>query len=141
MADALGHAELALDPLFLSNDLRCIHRPALVAAIEAITRGATIAHWIGRLNAAGVPCAPINTLDRLFEHPQLLARDMIVQVRGAGPTPVRTAGNPIKLGDFAAAALQQPIRAPALDEHREQILAELMAATGDYEPGCTAAAA
>lgn len=139
MADALGHSEVALDPRFLSNDLRCINRPALVAAIEAITSQAPLAHWIERLNAAGVPCAPINTIDRLFEHPQLLARNMIVQVRGQAERAVRTAGNPIKLGTFPDAAPETPLKAPALDEHREQILAELMALTGDYEPSTATA--
>lgn len=139
MADALGHSEVALDPRFLSNDLRCINRPALVAAIEAITSQAPLAHWIERLNAAGVPCAPINTIDRLFEHPQLLARNMIVQVRGQAERAVRTAGNPIKLGTFPDAAPGTPLKAPALDEHREQILAELMALTGDYEPSTATA--
>jgi CoA:oxalate CoA-transferase len=135
MADALGHPELALDPRFLSNDLRCINRPALVTGIEAATRLEPIAHWIDRLNAAGIPCAPINTIDQLFEHPQLLARKMIVQVRGRSGRPVRTAGNPIKLGDFRQSESCGPIQAPALDEHREQLLAELMAPTGEYAPG------
>jgi CoA:oxalate CoA-transferase len=56
MADALGHPEVALDERFLSNDLRCTNRPAMVKAIEAITTQAPIEHWIDRLNAAGVPC-------------------------------------------------------------------------------------
>jgi CoA:oxalate CoA-transferase len=133
MADALGHPALALDARFLSNDLRCINRPALVAGIEAITSSEPITHWIERLNAAGVPCAPINTIDRLFHHPQLRARNMVIQVQGSSRRPVRTAGNPIKLGDFARLDPPGPVAAPALDEHRERLLAELMAATGEYE--------
>ncbi len=135
MADALGSPRLALDVQFISNDLRCRNRPALVKAIEAITTTAPIGHWLELLNAAGVPCAPINTIDRLFEHPQLLARNMIVQVCSASNKPVRTAGNPIKLGSFADIDVNTPMRAPALDEHRERILAELMSAAGDYAPG------
>lgn len=138
MADALGHAGMALDTRFLSNDLRCSNRPALVSAIEAITTTAPIAHWIERLNAAGVPCAPINTIDRLFEHPQLLARNMIIQVRGQSEKSVRTAGNPIKLGAFSQNDPKEPVKSPGLDEHREEILAELMAPTGDYEPAANA---
>ena len=134
MADALGHPEVALDERFLSNDLRCTNRPAMVKAIEAITTQAPIEHWIDRLNAAGVPCAPINTIDRLFDHPQLRARDMIIQVGTEGARPVRTAGNPIKLGDYTLATPREPVMAPTLDQHRERILAELMASTGDYAP-------
>lgn len=134
MADALDAPQLALDLQFISNDLRCRNRPALVQAIEAITRTAPIAHWIDQLNAAGVPCAPINTIDRLFDHPQLLARNMIIQVQGAAERAIRTAGNPIKLNAFADIDAATPLRAPALDEHRERILAELMSGTGDYAP-------
>lgn len=134
MADALGTPMLALDARFLSNDLRCRNRPEMVAAIEAVTSTQLCAHWIDRLNEAGVPCAPINTIDKLFDHPQLLARNMIVQVQGTSPQVVRTAGNPIKLSAFADIEAGTPLRAPGLDEHREKILAELMSATGDYSP-------
>lgn len=132
LAEALGSPELALDTRFLSNDLRCRHRSELVKAIETIVGSAPMAHWIDLLNTAGVPCAPINTIDKLFTHPQLRARNMIVQVEGEAGRAVRTAGNPIKLGAFAESEPGVPIKSPALNEHREAILAELMAGTGDY---------
>lgn len=106
----------------------------MVAAIEEITCTRPIEHWIERLNEAGVPCGPINTIDKLFDHPQLLARNMIVQVKGTADRAVRTAGNPIKLSGFADIDITTPLRAPGLDEHRERILAELMSATGGYAP-------
>ncbi|WP_176508828.1 CaiB/BaiF CoA transferase family protein [Pseudomonas urethralis] len=134
MADALDIPQLALDVQFISNDLRCRNRPALVKAIEAVTRTAPVAQWIERLNAAGVPCSPLNTIDQLFDHPQLDARNMIIQVQGAAGRAIRTAGNPIKLGAYADIDVAVPLRAPALDEHREQILSQLMARTGDYAP-------
>ncbi len=139
MADALESPQLALDVRFFTNDLRCRNRPALVQAIEDITRNEPIAHWIARLNEAGVPCAPINTIDKLFDHPQLLARNMIVQVEGAGKKPIRTAGNPIKMSAFADIDVLTPLRAPGLDEHRESILAQLMSRTGDYAPAAGSA--
>ncbi|CAM9407060.1 CaiB/BaiF CoA transferase family protein [Acinetobacter bereziniae] len=134
MADVLGNPQLALDPRFITNDLRCRNRPALVQAIEEITRTEPMEHWIDQLNIAGVPCAPINTIDRLLDHPQLAARKMIIQVQGASGRSFRTAGNPIKLNTFSDIDVNTPLRAPALDEHRERILAELMSGTGDYAP-------
>jgi CoA:oxalate CoA-transferase len=125
MADALGAPHIALDPLFASNDLRCRHRPAMREAIEAVTREQPQAHWIEQLNAAGVPCAPINSIDKLFDHPQLLARQMIIQVEGRNGRPVRTAGNPIKVAGVPEIDVRTPIPAPALDQHRQRILAEL----------------
>ncbi|KAA0595954.1 CoA:oxalate CoA-transferase [Azospirillum lipoferum] len=132
MADALDSPRLALDPRFVTNDLRVHNRAALVEAIEAVTRTMPVTHWIDRLNEAGVPCAPINTIDRLFSHPQLLSRNMVIQVQGQGDRAVRTAGNPIKMGGYADFDPAVPLRAPALNQHREAILHELMAGVGAY---------
>lgn len=137
MADSLGAPQLAIDPKFLTNDLRVQNRPALVSAINSLTVSKPISHWIGELNAAGVPCAPINTVEQLFDHPQLAARQMIVQVRGQGQRTVRTGGNPIKMKGFEDFDPNQPIQAPGLNQHREAILDELMAPHGSYAPTAT----
>ncbi|NVZ64357.1 CoA transferase [Pseudomonas gingeri] len=134
MADALGNPQLALDARFITNDLRCRNRHLLVPAIESITTNSNISHWIELLNAAGVPCSPLNTIDKLFDNPQLDARNMIVKVQGASGRAVRTAGNPIKLSAYRDLDVSVPIKAPALDEHREKILAEVMLRTGAYAP-------
>lgn len=134
MADALGHPEMALDPRFATNDLRCQNRPAMVAAIEAITSTQPVQHWVDKLNEAGVPCSPINTIDKLFDHPQLSARDMIIKVKGAGQRALRTAGNPIRMSGYVGNNTVDPICAPSLDQHRESILAEYMARSDAYAP-------
>jgi CoA:oxalate CoA-transferase len=123
---------LALEPRYVTNELRVRNLAALVQAIEVVTRTMPVAHWIDRLNGAGVPCAPINTIDRLFSHPQLLSRNMVIQVQGQGERAVRTAGNPIKMGAYADFDPAVPLRAPALNQHRETILHELMAGVGAY---------
>ena len=132
MADALGSPAMALDPRFMSNDLRCSNRPAMVAAIEAITTREPIEHWIAKLNEAGVPCSPINTIDKLFDHPQLKARNMIVKVKGEGQRHIRTGGNPIRLTGYAENDADMPTISPGLNQHREAILSELMAKRGAY---------
>jgi CoA:oxalate CoA-transferase len=133
MADALGAPELALHPLFATNDLRCQNRPAMVAAIEAVTKTQNVEHWIARLNEAGVPCSPINTIDKLFDHPQLMARDMIVKVKsGETGRAVRTAGSPIRMSGYKTNNVVDPIEAPRLNQHREQILHEFMASRDAY---------
>ena len=133
MADALDAPDLALDPIFSTNDLRVRNRPRLVAAIEAITGTKPMQHWLDALNEAGVPCGPINTIDRLLDHPQLLSRNMIVQVEGKGAKPFRTAGNPIKLSAYQDLDPELPQKAPALNQHREAILAEVMAGAQSYD--------
>ncbi|MGF6175384.1 CaiB/BaiF CoA transferase family protein [Ensifer sp. 4252] len=138
LADALGAPELAIDPQFATNDLRCRNRPVMVEAIEALTKKRSVASWIDELNGAGVPCAPINTIDKLLDHPQLVARNMIVSIQGQGPATFRTAGNPIKIGGYAEPDPSVPLRAPGLNEHREAILSELMSASGAYASAETA---
>ena len=133
MADALGAPELALDPRFMSNDLRCQNRPEMVVEMEKILSQQPVQHWIDALNDAGVPCAPINTIDKLLDHPQLLARDMIVQVQGQKGKPFKTVGNPIKLSGHEAIDISIPMKAPGLGQHREALLAELMANRGSYD--------
>ena len=135
MVDALGAPEMALHPLFATNDLRCQNRPQLIAAIEKVTRTQNVEHWIGKLNEAGVPCSPINTIDKLFDHPQLLARDMFIRVKsGHTGRPVKTAGNPVRMSGYAGNDIANSIMAPTLNQHREAILGEFMAGRESYAP-------
>lgn len=133
MADALSVPQLASDQRFLTNDLRCRNRPEMVAAVEAVTKTAPVEHWLSRLNEAGVPCAPINTIDKLFDHPQLLARNMIVDVKGGGGRTFRTAGNPIKLAGHVDFEPGRPLSAPALNQHHSAILSELLPERGNRQ--------
>lgn len=136
LADVLGAPELALDPRFITNDLRCKNRPEMVVEIEKRLSQMPVQHWIDALNEVGVPCAPINTIDKLLDHPQLLARDMIVKVQGRNGKPFKTAGNPIKLTGHEEIDVHKPMNAPGLGQHREALLAELMSENGSYDlPG------
>lgn len=133
MAEAIGAPELALDTRFMTNDLRCRNRPELVVEMERILSTQNVQHWIDALNEEGVPCSPINTIDKLFEHPQLKARNMIVQVQGEAAKPFKTAGNPIKMTGRVEIDTEIPLNAPGLGQHREAILAELMSDKGSYD--------
>ncbi len=133
MAEAIGAPELALDTRFMTNDLRCRNRPELVVEMERILSAQNVQHWIDALNEEGVPCSPINTIDKLFEHPQLKARNMIVQVQGEAAKPFKTAGNPIKMTGRVEIDTEIPLNAPGLGQHREAILAELMSDKGSYD--------
>jgi CoA:oxalate CoA-transferase len=133
MADALGAPEIALNPLFATNDLRCQNRPALITAIENVTRTRDVDVWISKLNEAGVPCSPINTIDKLFDHPQLRAREMIIKVKsGEKGRAVRTGGNPVRISGYFGNDTVNPIAAPTLNQHREAILHEFMGPRDAY---------
>lgn len=122
LVETLGIPTLADDARFATNAARCTHLPALRAALAARFATAPCATWLARLEAAGIPCGPIQDVAQVLAHPQVRARNMIVTVEDpAGPFPV--AGNPIKSPAFDDPPTRPP--APALDESRAHILAWL----------------
>jgi crotonobetainyl-CoA:carnitine CoA-transferase CaiB-like acyl-CoA transferase len=96
------------------------NRERLKALINDQTRRASVAHWIARLNRAGVPCGRVMTLADVFSDPQVLAQEMVLEVDHPGHGPVRMTGFPVKLS-ATPARLRRP--APELGEHTDQILA------------------
>lgn len=123
LTTALGTPALASDKRFASNALRTEHWTALFTELGKTLRGQPVAHWLSVLDAAGVPCGPINTIDKVLADPHVKARNMVVTANDPGLGPLIMAGNPIKLSGFADPAERRP--APALDQNRAAILGEL----------------
>jgi crotonobetainyl-CoA:carnitine CoA-transferase CaiB-like acyl-CoA transferase len=71
LCEALGAQHLAKDPDYANGRARLKNRDQLNAALEEITRTRASAEWIERLNAAGVPCGPIYSIDQVFADPQV----------------------------------------------------------------------
>ena len=123
LADALGCPELAANPLFTTNALRNQHQEALRAEIESVLRTKSTEHWIGVLEAAGVPCGPVNNVAQALAHPQTAARNMLISVDDPITGSLKLAGNPMKLSGFADPPTRPP--APDPDADRDKILREL----------------
>jgi CoA:oxalate CoA-transferase len=123
LCDALGRADLAAQPEYKTNDLRCRNEPALKREIEAELKTAPTAAWIERLEAAGIPCGPINTVAGALGHPQVAARNMLVTVEDPVSGKLTLAGNPLKFSAFRDPPTRAP--APELDADREKLLREL----------------
>ncbi|GGF51341.1 formyl-CoA transferase [Aliidongia dinghuensis] len=123
LAMALGLEALPSDPRFKTNDLRSQNAEALKVALESVLRTKPMDHWVQVLETAGIPCGPINTIDRALKHPQVSARNMLVTVDDPVIGPIKVAGNPLKIEGFADPATRPP--APELDGDRARILAEL----------------
>ena len=112
---------LADDPRFSTNPARCDNARLLKRLIEAVTIEHPKRHWITLLENAGIPTGPIQTIDQVMKDPQILARNMVVDIlNGQGAPAYKSAGNPIKLSDLDDPATRQP--APKLDENRQDIL-------------------
>ncbi|MNE30759.1 Succinyl-CoA:(R)-benzylsuccinate CoA-transferase subunit BbsF [compost metagenome] len=98
LAKALGVEPLGVDPRFATNAQRVQHRADLSPALSALTAGFTMKGLMAALEAAGVPCGPVNTIDQVFEEPQALHRGLTVeQSRSDLATPIRTVASPIRL--------------------------------------------
>jgi crotonobetainyl-CoA:carnitine CoA-transferase CaiB-like acyl-CoA transferase len=121
-AKAIGREELDKDPRFVSNPERCIHRKELFDILDKHFLLKTAREWLKILDEAGVPAAPINKLDRTYQDPQLLARNMVTDIEITGHGKVKTMGNPVKvLGD------KDVFRSPAsLGEHNDEVLGKLL---------------
>ena len=122
VADAM---DLLDDPRFGTNPDRVRNRAALTEAVSAVTRTRAIDDWIEALSAAGVGCAPINTIDRVFADPQVQHREMQIAMdhRLAGGKPVQLIGNPIKMSETPVTYRRPP---PTMGEHTQDVLAELL---------------
>lgn len=118
---AIGRPDLAENPSYTTNSSRLKNRKELIAILETIMRTDTRDNWLAKLNAAGVPCGPINTIDQVFEMPQVKARGIwkTVEHPVAGSAP--TTANPI---NYSATPIQYRMAPPLLGQHTEEILRE-----------------
>jgi CoA:oxalate CoA-transferase len=97
LCEVLGTPELARDDRFATNSARCANEPALRAAIERALASADAAMWLARLEAAELPCAPVQNVAEVLAHPQVLARNMALPIDAPEYAGVLVAGNPMKL--------------------------------------------
>ena len=109
---------------FKTNDLRTRNAELLKSYMDEILKAKTTEEWNGLLNKQGVPCSPINTIDKVFEDPQVIARNMLIEVDQPGVGKLKVAGNPIKLSDMSEEIPKDP--APYIGEHTKDILAGLL---------------
>jgi crotonobetainyl-CoA:carnitine CoA-transferase CaiB-like acyl-CoA transferase len=119
---AMGWEDLLEDPRFITNDDRVAHRTTLVDIISKRLAKLDSREIFERLDAVGVPCGPIHTIDQVLNHPHVRAREMILEVEHPIVKNLKMAGFPIKLSETPASVRRHP---PLLGEHTDEILSEL----------------
>jgi CoA:oxalate CoA-transferase len=126
LCEAIGAPALANDSRFATNDLRNTNHTALAQELERALGVNTSAHWLAKIEAAGVPCGPINNVAQVLADPHVQSRNMVVTLQDADIGELKLAGNPMKL----SAAPDPKTRAPAqaLDESGANIRASGFAA-------------
>jgi len=126
-AVALGHAEWGSDPRFATNSARMQNRAALEAGMEAVLTTNTTEHWVGVLEAAGVPCGPVYNYGQMFADPQVKHREMIQYASDAELGEVPHIRTPVKIGD----SIKVRAVAPKLGEHNAEIYGRLGCSASD----------
>jgi crotonobetainyl-CoA:carnitine CoA-transferase CaiB-like acyl-CoA transferase len=119
---ALGLDALARDPRFASNPARVANRAAVLEALAAVTRTLSTDDLLARLQKAGVPAAPIQTIDQVAAEPQTEASGMLIAHKHARVPDYRAVGLPIRWDGERPGVSRVP---PLLGEHSAEVLAEL----------------
>ena len=122
LADALGEPGLKTDPLYATQSARVANRTRINAIVGGKLAANTTDFWVETLNKAGVPCGPVNSVAEVFQDPQILQQQMVMDVEQPGHGMVRMLGFPIKFSD-PPCRVRRP--APRPGEHSDEILAEL----------------
>jgi len=116
---AIGRAELIDDNRFADNSKRVANRVELIRLLGEIFLQRNNAAWFKLLTDAEVPCAPVQTIDQVFQAPQVLHRDMLMEVEHPTAGKIRMAGIPVKFSVTPASVRMPP---PLLGEHNSEIL-------------------
>jgi crotonobetainyl-CoA:carnitine CoA-transferase CaiB-like acyl-CoA transferase len=125
-----GCVELAQDARFAKNAQRVRHRDVLVPLLATHMQKRSRADWLTALEAAKVPCGPINDLAEVFADPQVKARQMTAQVTHPHNAALTLVASPMKL---SATPVQVRHAPPLLGQHTAQVLAELGLAAQDRQ--------
>ncbi len=120
LVEGMDLAELAKDPRFATFADRLAHKEALLAILKPAFAARTTAEWLERLRGR-VPVAPVNSIREALADEQVLAREMIVDVDHPVFGTLREVACPIKID-----GAPRPTRAPALGEHTDRILRDIL---------------
>ena len=122
LLDVIGAPELNEDPRFGSNSDRMAHLEALVSVLNDHFRTRTSEVWLEQLDQAGVPAGPILSVGDMLEHPQAIAREMVVETDHERLGRVKGLGMAVK---FHGTETVESKPAPAHGQHSRAVLSEL----------------
>jgi len=106
----VGEQWLADEDRYATNAARVKHRDELIGRLSSVLQTQPLAHWLGELEAQGVPCAPVNSIDQVFADPQVTARGMRIELPHDSGGSVPLVANPLR---FSATPVEYT-RAPPL---------------------------
>ena len=119
----IGRPDLTDDARFCDNNARVQNRALLTDMLQQVFLTKTFDEWAGLFEPAGIPFGAINSVDKLVEHPQVKARNAIVDIDHPRAGPYKLVGVPMRLS-ATPGAVRSP--SPALGEHTSEALRELL---------------
>ena len=120
-AQAIGAPELIADPEYSTAPARSKNRDALNQKISALTEKSSTETWVTQLNAAGVPCGPIYSINQMFEDAQVQHLGIAQDVPNEQDRHIRLVGQPVTLSRTPSRMAARP---PEFGEHTEEVLLE-----------------
>jgi len=121
---ALEREDLLNDERFTTNKLRTENIASLNLILDEIFLNKTAGHWLDFFEQVKIPSAPINNVEKVMSDPQVLARNMIVEVEDKIAGKVRIAGNPIKMTSVPEKAYRDKV--PEIGEHNHEIYSKYL---------------
>ena len=120
-----GCSELTNDSRFQTNEVRVGNREELAQILDPIVAARPSAFWLKELQAQNVGCGPINNLEQVFNDPQVIAREMVHEMRHSvnGGTPARLLASPIRMSETPVTYRHAP---PLLGEHTVEVMSDIL---------------
>ncbi len=123
LCQAIGKPEWAEDPRFATRVARLENKSILIPMMESHLQTAPGDEWLEKIHKAGVPAGAINTIDRVLSDPQVLARDMVLEIESADRQKIKILGNPLKMEGTPVTTFARP---PLFGEHTREILSGIL---------------
>jgi formyl-CoA transferase len=122
LCDLLGRPELGTDGKFVTNSARVENRKELISLLASIFKTASVSDWLTKLDAAEIPCGPINNFEQVFSMPNVKEREMLVKMSHPTIGELPLVASPLKMSETPVEYRLPP---PLMGEHTEEILREL----------------
>ena len=123
---AIDRVDIIDDPRFKNGWLRTQNYEALKPILTEAMKAKTTREWVEELEQVGIPCGPVNTIDQVASDPQILAREMIIDVQHPDAGKFKVVNTPFK---FSRTPHRAERASPDLGEHTEDVLNQLLGMT------------
>ena len=123
LCGAVGHPEWSTDDRFTTNALRVENREAIIGLLSTVTAKRTTKEWIAICEGAGVPCGPINDLQAVFDDPQVIQRELRIEMAHPTAGTISLVGSPMRLSETP---VEYQLPPPLIGEHTVTVLEQVL---------------